>query len=46
MKQVVGIIVGLFVTAAILIWSLTASIEASKAPQHEHAAVTHSAGSH
>lgn len=46
MKQVVGIIVGLFVTAAILIWSLTATIESHKGPQHEHAAVTHSAGLH
>ena len=46
MKQIVAIIVGLFVTAAVLIWSLTASIESHKGPQHEHAAVTHGAGSH
>lgn len=46
MKKVVGTIVGLLATAAILIWSLTASIESHKGPQHELAAVTHSASSH
>jgi hypothetical protein len=46
MKKIVGTIVGLLATAAVLIWSLTASIEAHKAPQHELAAVTHSAPSH
>ena len=46
MKQLVTIIVSGLVTAAILIWSLTASIESHKGPQYEHAAVSHSAGSH
>lgn len=32
--------------STVLIWSLTASIESHKGPQHEHAAVTHSADSH
>jgi len=46
MKQIVAIIVGLFVTAAILIGSLTAMFESHKGPQHESPAVTHAAGSH
>ena len=46
MKKIVGAIVGLLATAAILIWSLTASIESHKEPHHELAAVTHSAPSH
>lgn len=46
MKQLVAIIVGLFVTAAILIGSLSGMIASHKGPQHEGPAVTHSAGSH
>ena len=48
MKKIVAIIVSGFATAAILIWSLTMSIDSQYAQhgehQPEHAAVTHSAG--
>ena len=46
MKQIVVIIVGGLVTAAILIGSLTVMIHSHKGPQHESPAMTHSAGSH
>lgn len=46
MKQIVTIIVVAFATAAILIGSLTAMIASHKGSHQEHAAVTHSAGSH
>ncbi len=46
MKQIVAIILGGLVTAAILIGSLTAMIDSHKGPQHERPAMTHSAGSH
>jgi hypothetical protein len=46
MKQIVAIIVVAFAVAAILIGSLSAMISSHKGPQHEQAAVTHSAGSH
>ena len=46
MKQIVVIILVSFATAAILIGSLTASIESHKKPHHEGAEVSHTAGSH
>lgn len=46
MKQLVAIIVVLFVTAAVLIGSLSGMIASHKKPQHEAPSVTHSAGSH
>ncbi len=46
MKQIVAIIVGAFVIAAILIGGLSGMIESHQGPQHERTEVTQRAGSH
>jgi hypothetical protein len=46
MKQIVWIIISAFVTAIVLIGSLTAMTDSHQGPPHGHTAVTHSASSH